>query len=88
MMQHRRAHKWYFVSHLQESDRRSNGMPFEIQVLNTAGQATACGYLGEKDSALEIDGQPVPSAVIGAARRQEIGNGDYVDESGMTVQPF
>ena len=47
-----------------------------------------CGCVDEKTPLLEIEGKQIPIEVINAARRQEIGNGDYVDERGMTLPAF
>lgn len=80
--------KWYFVSHLNKSDQLQRGMPFEIQVLNSVGQAVACGYVDENTAVFEIQGQLIPIEVINAARQQNVGNGDYVDENGKTLPPF
>ncbi len=81
----------FFVSHLAETDRRNKEFPYEIQVLNCDGQAIACGCVdGQSDESdeVEIDGQHIPHPVIEAARRQQIGEGDYVDPLGRSVSPF
>jgi hypothetical protein len=78
----------YFVVHLMENDRPSRGQPFEIQVLDSEGRAIACGYVGTDDTSLDIEGQVVPAAVLEAARRQVIGQGDYVNERGNSIMPF
>ena len=80
--------KWYFVSHLAVSDQPENGMPFEIQVLNSAGQAVARGYVDEMTTMLEIQGKQIPVEVILAAKQLKTGNGNYVDEKGITLPPF
>ncbi len=77
--------KWFFVSNLEERNRPSTGMRYEIQVLNSAGQAVGCGYVDDQSNTLEIDGQAIPRAVIEAAREQPVGKGDYVDELGNSV---
>jgi hypothetical protein len=79
---------WFFVLHLEEKDRPSNGAPYEIQVLNANGQAVACGYADEQTDHLQLQGCSIPLAVIGAARRQAVGKGDYVNEAGDSVPAF
>ncbi len=79
---------WYFVLHLEERDRPSSGMQYQIQLLNAEGQAVACGYADDTTDSLQILGQPIPALVIEAARRQPIGKGDYVDEAGNSIPPF
>src|SRR5262249_28602484 len=80
--------KRFFVLHLKESRRPEADLPFQIQILNHAGQGIAFGYADEKTTSLEINGERIPLAVIEAARRQKVGNGDYVDESGASIPPF
>jgi len=63
-------------------------MRFEIQLLNADGQALACGYVDDQVVSLQIEGRIIPLSVIEAARRQVIGKGDYVDESGSSISPF
>jgi hypothetical protein len=46
------------------------------------------GYVGADDDPLEVAGYRVPTAVVQAARRQAAGQGDYVDEQGMSIQAF
>lgn len=79
--------KWFFVSHLEERDRPSIGMRYEVQLLNAVGQAVACGYVDEDTDSLEIQGRSIPLLVIEAARKQPIGKGDYIDEGGNPVSP-
>lgn len=88
MMETGGCNKWFFVSHLEERDRTSFEMRYEVQLLNSKGQAVACGYLDDHTASLEIQGRSIPQPVIEAARRQPIGNGDYVDETGNSVSPF
>ncbi len=80
--------KWFFVSHLEENDCPSHGMRYEVQLLNSDGQALACGYLHDSATRLELSGQSIPLPVIEAARKQLIGKGEYVDEAGSSVSPF
>jgi hypothetical protein len=80
--------RWFFVTHLEESDRPSIDMRYEIQLLNAEGQAVACGYLDDHADTLEIQGRSIPLAVVEAARRQVIGKGDHVDQAGNSVSPF
>ncbi|MHC4402821.1 MAG: hypothetical protein ACYTG0_24435, partial [Planctomycetota bacterium] len=83
----------YFVMHLSERDlgergRASSEGQFEIQLLDAEGRAKACGYVGSDETTLEVEGKTVPIAVIEAARQQPVGQGDYVDEQGHSIQPF
>jgi hypothetical protein len=87
-MRTRNGKEWFFVSHLQERDRPSTGMTYEIQLLNAQGQAVARGYADDLADNLQIQGRSIPLAVIEAARKQPIGKGDYVDEAGSSVSPF
>jgi hypothetical protein len=63
-------------------------MSFEIQMLNSTGQALGSGYVDDKTANLQIHGRGIPLPVIEAARRQPTGKGDYVDESGKSVPHF
>ena len=87
-MADRNRKKRYFVSHLEERDRPSTRMRYEIQLLNAEGQALACGYADENTKTLLIQEQDIPLPVIEAAQRQPIGKGDYVDEAGNSLPPF
>ena len=83
----------FFVMHLSERDLSERGRPtrggqFEIQLLDAKGRAKATGYIGSEETMLEVEGNSVPIAVIEAARRQPVGQGDYVDEQGHSIQPF
>lgn len=83
----------YFVIHLTERDlidrgQLSSDKPFEIQVLDTEGRAVVSGYVGREETRFEVAGRPIPKAVIESARNQPLGQGDYVDEHGNSVQPF
>ena len=78
----------FFVLHRREADRPSKSMAYEIQVLNNDGQAIALGHVDATSDDLRIDGRQVPRAVIEAARRQPLGQGDYVDALGQSVAPF
>ena len=79
---------WFFVSHLEEVDRPSPELLFEIQLLNSRGEAIAFGYVGGHTEYLEIQGQAIPLPVIEAAIKQPLGNGDYVGEDGNSVHPY
>jgi hypothetical protein len=79
---------WYFVVHLEEQDRPTTAMQFQIQVLNEHGQSTACGYLDDQSTSMSIGDHAIPLLVIQAARRQPIGEGEYVNELGETVPAF
>jgi hypothetical protein len=78
----------YFVVHLSERDRPAAREVFEIQLLDLEGRATACGYIGSGDTDLAIEGRLIPAAVLQAARRQPLGQGDYVDDDGNSIPPF
>ena len=79
----------YFVVHLTErDDRPSDELRFEVQLLDSRGRARACGYVGEDDTELVVEGEVVPWAVLDAARRQTYGQGDYVNAEGESVRPF
>lgn len=83
----------YFVSHLSDRVRdekklREHGRCFEIQLLDKKGRALASKCIGPNDRRLEIDGRVIPTAVLDAARRQPIGQGDYVNDDGLSIQPF
>ncbi len=83
----------YFVMHLSERalgerDRAPSDGPFEIQLLDAQGRTKVCGYAGRDETTLEVEGNTVPLAVIEAARQQPVGQGDYVDEHGRSIQPF
>jgi hypothetical protein len=80
----------FFVMHLTEDDQKDRGQPrsdrcFEIQVLDAAGRARICGYVSSKEAELTVGGVHIPSAVIAAAKRQQLGQGDFVDETGQSI---
>ena len=78
----------FFVVHLNERDRPAPDQRFEVQVLDPHGRTVCCGYFGDVEEDLEVEGRTIPRPVIEAARRQPLGRGDYVDESGYSVPPF
>jgi len=85
--------KKYFVMYLSERDCLGRGLPagekrFEIQLLDDEGRAKVCGHVGSDDFRLEISGEQIPIAVIRAAQRQRLGQGDYVNEDGDSVSLF
>jgi hypothetical protein len=82
------SEKWFFVLHLGERERPSANLRYEIQLLNTNGQAIACGYVDDQADRLQLEELLIPLPVIQAARRQPSGNGDYVDESGRSISAF
>ena len=82
----------YFVMHLTDIDLMDRGRQvddrcFEIQILDAEGAAACCGYVCRNDLFLEVAGQSIPLPVIEAAKRQLLGEGDYVDGFGNSV-PF
>ena len=80
----------YFVLHLGPEDMPwpVPTKPYEVQVLDLRGRATALVHVGDDDNDIEGSGYLIPKAVIDAARRQRPGQGDYVDEMGQSVPPF
>ena len=80
----------YFVFHLNEKDdpKPRPGAEFEIQILDSKGRAKLLGYIGKTETELDVEGHRVPRSVLEAARRQPIGEGDYVDETGQSIPPF
>jgi len=81
--------KKYFVVRLSEQDPEwAEGYRYEIQILDSQGRGAMAGYLKDGDEVLEIEGRSIPSAVIGAARGQAEGQGDYVDSEGRSIAPF
>jgi hypothetical protein len=79
----------YFVMHLPDDEpARKEGFVFGVQILDADGFGELEGYIGFDEAELEIEGHPVPKAVIAAARRQRDGQGDYVDADGNSVSPF
>ena len=82
----------FFVMHLSEQDltrkQLTSDKGYQIQLLDSQGRAIAVGYVGPDDESLEIADFQVPKSVIEAAHRQPVGQGDYVNERGMTIQPF
>lgn len=82
------AKQRFFVVHLAENDRPSPEKVLEIQILDSAGRTESTIYAGIGQTALEVAGQCVPRAVIQAARRQSVGQGDYVNAEGKSIAPF
>ena len=81
--------RWFFVLHLSDRHRRPDpAVRYEIQLLNRRGESIAEAYLTDSASEAFVSGVAVPSAVIAAARRQPLGQGDYIDEEGNSVKPF
>lgn len=80
--------KRYYVLHLGlDAPSRHKGFVFEVQAIDDVGQATAWVHLKHDQRRAEIDGTPVPHAVIEAAHRMGTGTGDFVDENGEQVLP-
>ena len=71
-----------------DDPHRSAGYAFAIQILDASGRARSVGYVGSTESELVVDSHTVPLQVIGAARRQPKGQGDYVNENGDSVHPI
>jgi len=81
------ANQNFYVRHLPIDDkRRAAGKIYQIQVVDRNGLAIGFAYLGGEEY-LEIGDRVVPVAVIQAARRQEPGQGDFVDMKGNQVLP-
>ena len=71
-----------------DDPHRSAGYAFAIQILDANGRARSVGYVGSKESELVVDTHMVPEQVIGAARRQPKGQGDYVNKKGESIHPI
>ena len=80
--------EWYFVSKLQPNERHESGERFEVQVLDSHGEAMSVGYIDEDTSELVINGRKIPSPVIEAAKRSVEGQGDYIGSDGNSLPPF
>ena len=94
----------YFVRQLDaQSYKPLPEAVYEIQILNADGQAERCAYLGAESadilcavslvtppSPTRIDTRSVfiPTPVIEAARRREVGFGERVNERGEILPPF
>jgi hypothetical protein len=63
-------------------------MSLEIQLLDSDGRALEIARLDEDSNEAVLGGVPVPQAVIDAARRRALRDGDYVNELGESVPPF
>lgn len=87
-MNERETQKRFFVVHLHEKDRPSSAMRYEIQVLDGDGRAAHCVYADDSQVMIEVIGLTIPTQVVDAARRQPMGQGDYVDDSGKSIRPF
>ena len=74
----------YFVLHLQIQERDDKNKPFQIQLLDDSRRAIRVTCIGFDEQSVEIDGKPVPQAVVDAARRQSLGKGRYALEDGRT----
>ena len=80
--------KWYFVRRIGESEPDRSRGEFEVQLLNSEGQAAGVGFLSADTTTLEINKQCIPLAVLEAAKMRQTNDGDYVDENGKSVPPF
>jgi hypothetical protein len=78
----------FFVVHLAASDRPSPDKELEIQLLDTNGRAASTGYAYLNQEEFELDGKIVPKDVLDAARRQKVGQGEYVDAKGESITAF
>ncbi len=94
----------YLVARLDELDYRP--LPeavFEIQILNSCGQAIRCAYLGSDSYAvialvefpasgppvrLDVADHCIPEAVIKAARSRSVGRGERVNDKGEILPAF
>jgi len=78
----------FFVLHLaNEWPEKSAEVKYEIQIVNESGQAVSWGYAGDHETEIVINGCRIPRAVLEAARRQLMGKGDYVDDTGCSISP-
>ena len=96
--------QYYFVRQLDaESYKPQPEAVYEIQILNSDGQAERCAYLdGESREilcAVDLVTPPgptrieprslcIPMPVIEAARRRKVGFGERVNERGEILPPF
>jgi hypothetical protein len=85
----------YFIVHLDEKARAPNPVrptrlpPLSIQVCSPIGGLSGqLGYADFDTVELVIDGQSVPPSVLGAAKRLQILEVQYVDENGDPLHPF
>ena len=79
----------FFVLNLGDRDfRPSPQHEYEVQLLDSNGRAKQVGYLTIDQDKLEIEVMPVPFEVIRAAKEQPVGQGDYVDSKGISIDPF
>ena len=88
-MSHGTVNDRYFVLHLNDRDRpgADSQLSFQIQLLDDLGRSVEEGYVGLEETELRIADRAVPRAVLDAARRQPLGQGDYVDANGESVSP-
>jgi hypothetical protein len=78
----------YFVRHLPlEDPRRQAGHVCQVQLVDSAGRATAFAYISEGQQALELGGQSVPRPVLDAARALAAGSSHFVDGEGRIIAP-
>lgn len=79
----------YFVLNLGRDDYRPfPEAAYVIQRLDEEGTEVGCVYLIGSEETVAIDGETVPALVFSAAKRQPIGVGDYVNDSGESVAAF
>lgn len=78
-----------FILHLGDRDfKPSPQHEYEVQLLDSKGRAKQVGYLTTDQDKLEIEGMLVPFEVIQAAKKQPVGQGDYLDSKGISIDPF
>jgi len=82
------AQEWYFVRRLPPQEDAESPERIEIQLLNDDGQAVATVRLRDDQRDAVLHGQPLPAAVVRAAKARLAGNGDYVGPDGASVPAF
>ena len=79
----------FFVLRLSVGDAGyAAGNRYEVQILNTEGQAADRILFTGQENESELIATGVPLPVFQAAHRQSEGTGDYVASSGQSLPPF
>ena len=76
---------WFFVQRLNRKERPTEAQEFEIQVLDFYGQTKESVYVTKDDRSAVCSRGPIPLAVIQAAQKRELSDGEYVDSNGQPV---
>lgn len=77
----------YLLLHLPEHFREFNELRFEVQLVDQFGQSLGSAVFGDEEEPIQLNGQPVPFAVMNAAKALPVGASRYVGADGNDSCP-